>query len=286
MSVRRQNPRRDASAKGTRQVSSTKLGPWRWEDFESFLALDAEVQPRTQNELLSGLLSLGEKAPTSGAMEWWHKEQARLVDAAWAARRSHPVYKSLQADPNFRAAELVFQRRRKAATSGNLVSEGAPFLFLREFVRHVGYAYQFRHGSNLSNYGAHADRRRAALKHAKALRELFDWGVSFRDYFDTENCRRLLKKLCEELPQVKRKDYEGKRRAERWVLKAFASSLVTYCNLSSPAVITHFARMVGLACETKTAQRYCAEATKRHQELLAAAVLRATAQQGQKTPVI
>jgi hypothetical protein len=286
MSARRQNPRRDASAKGARQIRNTKIGPWRWEDFDSFLALDAELQPPTQNALLSDLLRLGEKVPTSSAMEWWRGEQARLVDAAWAARRSHPIYKSLQADPNFRAAALVFERRRRAAKGGELSSPSAPFLFLREFVRHVGYSYQFSRGARLSNYGAHADRRRAALRHAQALRDLLDRGVGFRDFFDTENCRTLLKKLCEELPQIKRKDYEGKRRAERWVLKGFASSLLTHCNLSSPAVITHFARMVGLACETKTAQRYCAEAAKRRRELLAAALLSVAAQQGQKAPSI
>ncbi len=60
------------------------------------------------------------------------------------------------------------------------------------------------------------------------------------------------------------------------MLKGLAQMLVSSCALQSPGVITHFARMVGIPCESRTAQRYCNEAgawwEARMAEALAAAM--------------
>jgi hypothetical protein len=247
-------------------MAAHKIGPWSDDDWKDFLALDVELQPPRRNTL-SGLLGIG-------GLEQYreHQQRTELVAAAWKARHSHQVYKALVDDLNFRQAWNVFERRRKVAGEGKLAAHNAPFVFLHEMVEHAGYAYQLRKGPDVSR-GGHAKRRRAATRHADALTALLSSGIRMKDYIDTDRLRTLLKRLSDEMRTTRRKDYGGKRYMARWLLKGLAYALVMKFDLRSPAIVCHFARMVDLACETKTAQRYCAEAEKEWRRRLIAAQL-------------
>lgn len=248
--------------------------PWSRDDVQHFLTLDVELRPGSKvaapPNVILGLV--GTPLDEAGRV-WWDREQTRLVDEAWAARLSHPVYKILAADLNFRAAVRIFEQRRKVAKDGRLTQPTTPFQFLRIVVEYAENAYRWRDQTD-SGYGARSKRRSSAIKHAKALCDLVQLGVSLDNYEDTRRLYGLLQKLQDELPKVKRKGYGGARDATRWILKNFARSLAVYCGLQSPGIVTHFARMVDLRCETKTAQRYCAEAKRYYQELMAEALQR------------
>ena len=269
-------------------MAAHKIGPWSSDEWKEFVALDTDLRA-TRSELnsLSALYGLGELA-----QERLHQQRADLIAAAWKARHSHPVYKTLAAEPNFRQAWKVFEARRKTDARGNLAADNAPFIFLREIVECAGFTYQFRDAPDVTR-GGHAKRRRAAVKHVDALTALLASGIHLKDYVDNDGLRALLKKFGDELRSTRRKDYGGKRYISRWVLKGLASMLVIRLDLRSPAIICHFARMVGIACETKTAQRYCSEAAKTWRDRLAVAEMaraertaQATAPPGQKSSLM
>jgi len=234
-----------------------KIGPWSSDDWQEFIALDVSLlAPESERNKLSGLLGLG------GLNHFReHERRVERLAVAWRVREAHPVYKAITIDPNFRAAWKVFEQRRKMASGSKLAADNGALLFLKEFVEHAGFAYQLRDGPDVTR-GADAKGRRAAAKHADALTALLSSGVRMKDYVDTHRLRELLAKLGDEMRSTRRKDYGGKRYMTRWVLKAFALSLMIHFELRSPSILCHFARMVGVACETKTAQRYCNEAAK------------------------
>jgi hypothetical protein len=258
---------------------SSVVDQWRQEDVDSFLALDTDLKPPSDNQLLmQGLLfGQGSAEPVGGnSIDWWNQERARLIDEAWNIRDSHPVYKSLKADPSFRAAWTVFERNRKMAfrqpQSSKLTSPATPFVFLHDFVQYASYSTKFPRLSEKSNWGAYAGRRRKAARRAHELIELMDEGISLNDYFENKQLQAGLRKLTKQLLATERKDYGGARWVQRWVLKSLAYNLFMHCELQSPAVVTHFARMVGYSIETKTAQRYFREAERRRRADLAVAL--------------
>ncbi len=255
-------------------MTGHKIGPWSVDDWRSFIALDVELQPpeSERNALASLLRGRGGLLGGLGQLrlnDAETKARSERIEAAWAVRRAHPVYRTLTQDPNFRQAWKIFERRHKAAETGELAADTAPFVFLREYVESAGFAYQRCGRASDAKYGAHAKRRRSAARHALALTQLLDAGIRLSDYSDTVALRGLLRKLTEQMQSTKRKEYGGQRDAERWVLKGLAQSLIIGCDLRSPAVLTHFARMVGVSCEPKTAQRYCSEAAERWRAALA-----------------
>ncbi len=267
--------------KGSHSMSAHKLGPWSTEDWNSFLALDVELKPPKKEPqslaslLGGGLLGLGGPSRVEPSTDDLVAREA-VIESAWIVRRAHPVYRSLSKEPNFRQAWKIFERHRKAAKHGKLAADTAPFVFLHELVQFAGFAHRIRDSGRRRSYGAHAKQRRSAVIHSKALMELIEEGIKLHDYGETATLRVLLQKLSSQLESTKRKAYEGERGEERWVLKGLAQMLVSSCALQSPGVITHFARMVGIPCESRTAQRYCNEAgawwEARMAEALAAAM--------------
>jgi hypothetical protein len=240
---------------------------------------DAEISSLTAGNYLGGLLSLPELTAE-------HRTQriSEIVEEAWAARRAHPVYRQLRRDPNFVAAWKVFERAQKNTDIKKLASPTAPFSFLREFVERAGSVYEFsslvkvasqnknQASQNKNRYGATAERRRRAAKRAVELRGLIAKGVRLEDYMDTRTLDSLLGRLVEELAAASRKKYGGKREFARNELKGLAFSLLARCGLRSPAVVSHFARMVNVPCDEKTAQRYCNEAANKWRLMLARAL--------------
>lgn len=246
-----------------------KLGPWLSKDYENFIALDVELKSETP--AAGGLMSLSSLVGKSDDEAQKAAEFQKKLEGAWAVRRAHPVYKALQADPNFRAAWSAFESSKKRSASAGLKSPTAPFVFLREYVKYAGHYYSFgkpRLHSKGYSYGPSAKRRRQATKHATELVSLIDQGVRLSDYSKTPTLRSLLKDLLSELAATSRKSYGGARENERWVLNSLAHSLYVYCGLKSPAVVTHFARMVGASCEEKTAQRYCNQQARKWDKLV------------------
>jgi hypothetical protein len=260
-------------------MSDHIIGPWRSDDWQSFLSLDVELPPPRPPNTLAGLL--GTRAPFGGLELAWRAEQREAqLAAAWAARCAHPVYKALQQDLHFRQAWKVFDGAHRRAKEGKLASDTTPFQFLHEYVWFAGHAFQIPRSTATTKYGPSIERRRSAVKHAAALSELLGAGVALKSYSDTEALEALLKQLRAELTAMKRKRYGGARSFERSILKGFAHALIVHCELKSPAVVTHFARMVSVACEPKTAQRYCNEAAKQWAETMADALRRRAAKDG------
>lgn len=248
-----------------------KVGPWRREDYESFLALDCELKPPPAKPTMTGLLGnvldyqnflARPLATREQQLDDANKERQRLIDDAWEVRRAHPVYQWLSKDANFKAAWRVFENRRKEASDGKLAKPTVVFEFLQQFVTFAGSAYITSSRPVTSKSGGHTNDRRSAIKHADALGTLLSNGVELDDYSETQRLGKLLKKLSTELRKTKRKKYGGARAVERSILKSFAMIMTVCCGLKSPAILTHFANMVGLSCDEKKAQRYCDEAQK------------------------
>lgn len=253
-------------------MSENKVGPWLSRDYDGFIALDVELKSETL--AAEGGLSLASllRKPEDGALK--AAEFRERLESAWAVRRAHPVYKELQANPNFRAAWSAFENSVKRSTSVKLTSPNAPLLFLREFVTYAGHYYRFGKPPpklpwRRDVHGPSAKRRRQATKHATELVSLLDQGIRLDDYAKNRSLHTLLKELISELAATTRKPYGGRRQHERWILTSLAGSLYMYCGLKSPAVLTHFARMVGASCEEKTAQRYCNEQARKWDESVA-----------------
>lgn len=254
-----------------------KIGPWRAEDYQSFLRLDVVEQvqlPYPPPNTWGGLLGLL-------GVESWPTKRAGLVDQGWETRKAHPVYRQLLTDQSFLAAWRAFQSSAKRKKSLKAQYLNSPFLFLREFVRHAGFMYQFGHVRATSKYGPTKKRRDRAEKLSGELLGLLDQGVRLRDYMQDQTFRALLTTFVGELSATPRKEYGGVRSSERWVLKSLASSLLMYCDCRSAAVLTHFADMVNAPCDAKTAQRYFKEAAIKHRTLLATAL----SNTGNKVPI-
>ncbi len=170
----------------------SRVGPWRTEDYESFVALATDPPPKPLT--LNALMSLSRFEPSQP--EQWTLKTLDFVNEALSIRRKHPVYKWLQKNQDFRAAWGAFDRVRKRSAgktgSAKLVSPTAELVFLREFVRYAGWAYMWGKRSKPSNYGANADRRRAAAKCANALAQLITEGISLRSYSDTQRLKSML----------------------------------------------------------------------------------------------
>lgn len=259
-----------------------RFGPWKQTDWEHFVGLDVELRPppdKVGTNALRGLLNIGKPSPLVEAANALRRE--KQFDEAWAIRCAHPVYKILEEDLHFRQAWKVFERARARAKDGKLADITAPLRFLREYVRAAGYAYEVRDLPGLSKYGPNIERRRSAISHAKALTKLLALGINFENYANTKSLQVLLETLIVELEAIKRKPYGGSRRLDRSILKHLAFGLISECELKSAAVVTHFARMVGLPCEPKTAQRYTDEAARQMRSILAAALSSAAAAHGQ-----
>lgn len=248
-----------------------KVGPWRRVDYDSFRALDCELKLPPQKPTMTGLLgSVWDyqnllalpSTTTQQRLADAAEAQQRLIDEAWAVRRAHPVYQLLTRDPNFKAAWTVFERRRKEASDGRLANPTVVFEFLQQVVTFAGSAYLASSHPSRSKSGGHTKDRKAAIKHADALGALLGNGLGLDDYSDTQRLSQLLKRLSSELHQTKRKKYGGTRAVERSILKSFALIMIVSCGLKSPAIVTHFANMVGLRCDEKKAQRYCNEGAR------------------------
>lgn len=257
-----------------------KVGPWRAEDYHSFIMLSTRAPEisslQTRPTTLSGLLSLAGNFTDESRS----RAEAEIVSEAWEVRLAHPIYRSLKRNPSFTAAWTVFDKARKNAKSEKLKSAFAPFEFLRVIVEQAGEMYQFRslgrvNVPNKRRYGATAERRRRAAKRAGQLKELMANGIRLESYEDNRTLNTLLDRLVLQLASTPRKQYGGKREYERKILIDLAFSLIVSCDLRSPAVVGHFARLVNAPCDEKTAQRYTNQAAKKWR-LLLARVLRDT----------
>ncbi len=261
----------------------SQLPKWSREDVQSFLALDVECTPTPRTNLLSrGLLGgFGVDGGTAGSAfaqgeeERLKDEKRALIEKAWAARRAHPVYRSLRKNREFLAAWDLFERRRKGAKEGPLTSDTCSLVFLREFAQFAWFARTWPKPEGKKRSGANARRRHSAMSHASKLVELIGLGVRIDDYAANQTLLKLLNQLNDQLRSTRRKEYGGERENERWALRSLAFNLVMYFRLKSPAILTHYARMVGYQCEEKTARRYLLEAESRWSGLVAASLSKA-----------
>jgi hypothetical protein len=266
-------------------MAMSKVGPWRREDYENFIALATEPPPPAPPgyTTLSSLLGLSRESPSDQPT----LKLLKFVEKEWVVRQKHPVYKWLLKNQDFRDAWSAFKRIKKRPARQpapiKLNSLQVELIFLREFVRHAGWAYTWV-DSKRSNYGANADRRRAAAKHAKALSQLLSEGVSLLSYTETQRLISTLDSFVEQLEATRRKSYGGVRERARAIQKILARALISDCGLKSPSVIASFARMVGAPCDLKTARRYCAEQEKHWRRDKANALAQALREADNKGP--
>src|SRR5690349_3779951 len=94
-----------------KKAQSEKIGPWRRQDCESFLALDCELKPPPpppRETMLTGLFGSAFSYPNYLAPPP-PADQQPLIDEAWRVRNEHPVYQWLKKNENFKAAWKAFE---------------------------------------------------------------------------------------------------------------------------------------------------------------------------------
>jgi hypothetical protein len=249
------------------------VGPWRREDYDSFLALDVEFVPPQSG--YGGLMSLGSLMALPSSRRQENEAQASKIEAAWKLRRNHPIFKSLSSDQTYRLLWKQFERgQTRAAPGSKLASPFAPFVFLKIVVAQVGWGYEVRgydqrRRDRKFGYGPTATRRRAAIKHADALLELIAHGVA-TDYTVSAQLKSSLTALRDNLNAIPRKPRAGKGSMMRMILQATARDLNWKLDLSSPVMVEHIAALIDTPCDYRTATRHCLDARNARRQLLAA----------------
>lgn len=255
------------------------IGPWRREDYESFIAFEDEYSPKIQNALsLATLLSPNRYGSRSSAS--FDRDGAVKV---WALHRKHPIYIWLESQENFRKLWRVFlQLQSRATPNSPLAEEAAPFKLLHVLVEQAFWFFRLkdvhaRFRGRESGFGPTAPRRRAAIKHVNSLLELCNKGVCLSG-MDQREFERYLIKFRDQMKEVQRKPRGDAGTFIRDTLGFTA--YFWYCDLrmSSPAIIEHFAALLDADCDYRTAQRHCSNAKLKHKEMVAEVLNKQTGQ--------
>lgn len=250
-----------------------KLGPWSHDDYKSFVQLGERIGPKKLNAFtrlaINAQYGAGEARRAALLAEASHDFES--VEAAWEARRKHPIYKWLSENENFKAAWITFQRRRRKATSEKLAALDAEFVFLRLVVQCARSCFLSKEMADF-RFEATAPKRQAAARHVKALLESFGDGVSLADYSKQGQLEGMLRELANELHAQNRKTYEGPRVTGTRALEAFAQKLLVYLDLRSPAIVHDIANMAGISRDASTCERYVKKAVQWRRSLLAEAL--------------
>ncbi|HEX7113695.1 MAG TPA: hypothetical protein VF193_01055 [Steroidobacter sp.] len=213
--------------------SGAMIGPWRFEDWESFLQ------------------------PWSDALA--HPAPCQQPPPAW---RKHPIYTWLAAKTAFSEALKLFQRARaKARNDTPDEAEHAEFVFAQIWAICGYFAFtEPQWQATGYRFSVTADKRMKAIRALTGVWDLFAQGVMLDDDSKQLQLEALLRELVLKLATTRRAQYEGRRAAERKMLRGFARLLWERLGVASPAIVMRFAEVFGLPCDARRAQRYCAEA--------------------------
>lgn len=246
------------------------VGPWRRKDYESFIALDTELNPRL-SEAAVRALSLGIKFdPRQAPVEI----DQGTVDQAWDIRRKHPIYRWLNSQKNFQDLWRLFEKlRAKAIPKSDLANPTAPFKFLSRIVESAFWLFVMkdiqRREPDSKNYGATKERRKIAKKYINGLLDLSEHGVSIEGGVERQQFEKLLRKFRDELERLKRKPRGGPRCFEKNILEGLAFGIYFDFRLSAPTIVELFAAMANVECDIRTATRYFNAAKKKYRTMLA-----------------
>ena len=170
------------------------------------------------------------------------------VGAVWKRVQSHPIYIWLDSKDDFRNAFNTYKKKKAWAADNDLIQR-------IRFVRIIGFnlcLYFLKKKAEWAPLAPYKNQITKVLGYTRKLSaELSAGAIGLDNPDDSEQLKKLLRKLDEELVAAKRKPRRDETWLERELISNIALQLLKTFGDASPAILTDIAALIGYTYEQK-----------------------------------
>lgn len=223
-----------------------------------------------------GLLGISFANKTPERVSQNSAQRTANIEAHWRAVASHPYYKQLQSNDNFKRAWSKFQKQKTSKLSKSLtailvINEFSDFRFLRMVAFHIGFQILCDEVGYKPTYPdvKTIDKTKGYIS---KIQSSFKDGVKISNSSHQFQLQKLLEQLLLEINRAPRKEKATPTLEKRKCLESFAMDFLNCFQFISATILTDLAGMLNWSAEHTTIDRIVKSTKTKKRNALAKAL--------------